>query len=137
MQPSALGRKQSLEVQVAPGVPDIPADRELLFRVLNNLLDNAIKYTPMAGHIELRVEQADAGVLFAVSDDGPGIAPEHGDHIFDRFFHLETAADSKGRGLGLAFCKLAVAAHGGRIWVESKLGQGATFCFTLPVEVTG
>ena len=136
MQPSALSRKQSLEVQAAPGVPDVPADRELLFRVLNNLLDNAIKYTPTEGHIELRVEQAGASVLFTVSDDGPGIPPEHCDHIFDRFFRLESAADSKGSGLGLAFCKLAVEAHGGRIWAESKLGQGATFCFTLPVKAT-
>jgi len=136
MQPSALSRKQRLEVQAAPGVPDVPADRELLFRVLNNLLDNAIKFTPTEGHIELRVEQAGASVLFTVSDDGPGIPPEHCDHIFDRFFRLETAADSKGSGVGLAFCKLAVEAHGGRIWVESKLGQGATFCFTLPVKAT-
>jgi len=98
------------------------------------LLDNAIKFTPTAGHIELRAEPAGDSILFAVSDDGPGIPPEHGDHIFDRFFRLESAPDSKGKGLGLAFCKLAVEAHGGRIWVESKLGQGATFCFTLPVK---
>jgi signal transduction histidine kinase len=137
IQPSALSRKQSLEVRAAPGVPDVPADRGLLLRVLNNLVDNAIKHTPMAGHIELRVEQAGANVLFAISDDGPGIPPEYVDHIFDRFFRLETAADSKGRGLGLAFCKLAVEAHGGRIWVESKPGQGATFCFTLPMEAAG
>ena len=136
MQPSALSRKQSLEVQVAPGVPDVPADRGLIFRVLNNLLDNAIKFTPTEGHIELRIEQAGDSVLFAVSDDGPGIPPEQRDHIFDRFLRLETAADSKGSGLGLAFCKLAVAAHGGRIWVESRPGQGATFCFTLPVKAT-
>jgi signal transduction histidine kinase len=73
-------------------------------------------------------------LLFAVSDTGRGIPPESRQRVFDRFARLENSEGIKGTGLGLAFCKLAVESHGGRIWVESVVGQGATFYFTLPLE---
>ena len=94
-----------------------------------------MKFTLEEGRITLSIEQAGEEVLFAISDTGLGIPPEHRQRIFDRFTRLESAEGIKGTGLGLAFCKLAVEAHGGRIWVESEPGHGATFYFTLPLEI--
>ena len=73
-------------------------------------------------------------MLFAVSDTGPGIAPEARNRIFERFARLDSTRKTKGRGLGLPFCKLAVEAHGGEIWVESTPGKGSRFRLTLPLE---
>jgi len=134
IQPLTLNRKQTLTMQSAQGLPEVSADRDLILRVLTNLLDNAVKFTPREGHITLRVERTEEEMVFAVSDTGPGISPEYRQRIFDRFARPEHAKGIKGTGLGLAFCKLAVEAHGGRIWAESEPGHGATFYFTLPVE---
>lgn len=134
IQPLALNRGQTLAVRVVPGLPRVLADRNMILRVLTNLLDNAVKFAPQEGHITLSVERAGEDLLFVVSDTGPGIPPEYRQRIFDRFARLESAEGLKGSGLGLAFCKLAVEAHGGRIWVESEPGHGATFYFTLPLE---
>jgi NtrC-family two-component system sensor histidine kinase KinB len=133
-QPFALGRKQDLSAQVAPELPEVPADRDLILRVLTNLLDNAVKFTQKNGHIVLSAEWVKDGVLFTVADDGIGIPPEYRRRIFERFTRLESANGVKGTGLGLAFCKLAVEAHGGRIWVESEADKGSQFKFTLPVR---
>jgi NtrC-family two-component system sensor histidine kinase KinB len=133
IQPLALNRGQTLSAQVVPGLPDVPADGELIVRVLTNLLDNAVKFTPKGGLITLATERVGDGMQFAVSDSGPGIPPESRQRVFDRFGRLENAKGFKGTGLGLSFCKVAVEAHGGRIWVESEMGHGATFYFTLPL----
>jgi len=101
---------------------------------LTNLLDNAVKFTPNEGHITLGVELAGEGMLFTVSDTGPGIPAEYRQRIFDRFVRLESVKGLRGTGLGLAFCKLAVEAHGGRIWAESEVNQGSHFRFILPLE---
>lgn len=134
VQPLALNRAQTLEARVSPGLPDVPADGELIVRVLTNLLDNAVKFTPKDGCITLSVDETGDGIQFAVSDTGRGIPPESGQRIFDRFTRLEDAKGFKGSGLGLSFCRVAVEAHGGHIWVESEPGHGATFYFTLPLE---
>ncbi|MBE9507288.1 MAG: GAF domain-containing protein [Chloroflexi bacterium] len=134
IQPVALNRKQTLKMRAASDLPRLPADRNLILRVLTNLLDNAVKFTRMEGHITLSVERTGEEMLFTVSDTGPGIPAELGQRIFDRFTRLENAENIKGTGLGLAFCKLAVEAHGGRIWVESKMGHGSSFRFTLPLK---
>ena len=110
------------------------ADRDLTLRVLTNLLDNAVKFTPRSGHITLSVERVEAELLFTVADDGIGIPPEYRQRIFERFARLENADGVRGTGLGLAFCKLAVEAHRGRIWVESEVDRGSQFKFTLPLE---
>jgi NtrC-family two-component system sensor histidine kinase KinB len=137
VQPLVLNRKQTMAAQIAFDLPKVMADGDLVLRVLTNLLDNAVKFTPLGEHITLSVRQVGQEILFAVSDTGPGIPPESRQRVFDRFARLENAggsSEARGTGLGLAFCKLAVEAHGGRIWVESKMGRGATFCFTLPLE---
>jgi NtrC-family two-component system sensor histidine kinase KinB len=134
IEPFALSKRQMVSVEIAPGLPKVFADRDLVLRVLTNLLDNAVKFTRKDGRITLGVEQDGDDVAFAVSDTGIGIPPEYRHRIFDRFLRLENADEVKGTGLGLAFCKLAVEAHGGRIWVESEEGQGSRFKFTLPVE---
>jgi NtrC-family two-component system sensor histidine kinase KinB len=134
IQPSTVSREQTMEARVPQGLPQLAADSDLILRVLTNLLENAVKFTPRGGHITLSIEEAGEDLLFAVSDTGRGIPPESRQRVFDRFARLENSEGIKGTGLGLAFCKLAVESHGGRIWVESVVGQGATFYFTLPLE---
>jgi len=132
VRPQAIAQQQELEAEIPPGLPYILGDPRLLQRVLLNLLDNALKFTPSGGKIRVSVEQPDPDtVLFSVADTGPGICPEDQERIFERFTR-GTDQVIQGTGLGLAFCKLAVEAHGGRIWVESTPGEGATFKFTLP-----
>lgn len=109
------------------------ADSGLISRVLQNLVGNAIKFTPSGGLVRVAASAElddHPSLLISVSDTGPGIPAEFQEQIFQKFFTGWQGA--KGSGLGLAFCRLAVEAHGGRIWVESQPGQGATFTFTLP-----
>lgn len=117
--------------QLAP----IMADTELIGRVIDNLVSNAFKYTSAGGHIEVRVARQHHGLSIYVQDDGPGIAPEYHERIFEKFTQVTDANGipiRKGTGLGLTFCRLAIRAHGGDIWVESNGYQGSTFIFTLP-----
>jgi signal transduction histidine kinase len=110
----------------------IDCDRGRLIQVLSNLLGNAIKFTPPGGIIEFGVTLSGGGALFSVRDTGPGIAADQLPRIFDRYWQQDGAAGG-GVGLGLAIAKGLVEAHGGRIWVESQLGAGTTFRFTLPI----
>jgi signal transduction histidine kinase len=129
-----------VSVQVAADAPVIRADRRLLRRVFSNLLQNALVHTTSGVAIALSAERdAAAGVRFAVSDTGPGIAPEYHELIFRKFERVQRADSRGGRnsGLGLAFCKLAVEAHGGRIWVQSTVGQGSRFYVLLPERPPG
>jgi len=128
---SAERRRQTVTVDVDPAVKTLNCDANLLRRVLVNLLSNAVKFNHDGGHIKLTVEQDDDEMRFSVEDDGPGIGPELREHVFELFVRGETRR-TKGTGIGLAFCKLAVEAHGGRIWVESELDEGACFTFTIP-----
>jgi len=137
MRPAAASRELSLESCLPETLPVLIGDRDVLQRVLLNLLENALKFTPAGGSVRVGVSQPDPdSLLFAVADTGPGIAPEYHEHIFDQFARVYYA-EAKGTGIGLAFCRLAVEAHGGRIWVESALGEGATFKFVLPLNGKG
>ena len=109
-------------------------DRDIILRVIANLVGNAIKFTPEQGKIGITVKKEGEQAQVAVTDTGPGIPPEYQEKIFEKFGQVE--ADQKGQkrstGLGLTFCKLAVEAHGGKIMVESRVGEGSTFRFWLP-----
>jgi signal transduction histidine kinase len=135
--PMAAERSQSLTWTVAPGIAAVQADRKRILQVLGNLLSNAVKFTPAGGRIALRVTRHGDRVWFAVSDTGPGIPVADQAHIFDRFWQARHARRA-GAGLGLSIARGIVAAHGGRLWVESTPGEGSTFLFDLqPTDSDG
>jgi signal transduction histidine kinase len=132
MRPWAVEKRIHLEVHVETDDFRMRCDHDRLLRVLTNLIGNAIKFTPEEGWVKLCIEDFGADELrFRVSDTGPGIPRAHQAQVFERFWQARETAH-KGAGLGLAIAKGIVEAHGGRIWVESELGKGATFQFTIP-----
>ena len=128
----ANAKKHSVNVSLARNIPQITADRDMLERVLINLFQNAVKYTPTNGKIEFGVKKDGNNTLFWVLDSGPGVDPNYIDRIFDKYTRIHPDERIKGLGLGLAFCRLAVEGHGGRIWVENIPRGGAKFSFTIP-----
>jgi two-component system phosphate regulon sensor histidine kinase PhoR len=109
------------------------ADEEQVSRVINNLLHNAVKFAPDGGIVSVFAQAVDdEDVRICVADNGPGVSKEDQGRIFERFYKQDRARSKGGTGLGLAIARHIVEGHGGRIWVESEPGQGATFCFTLP-----
>jgi signal transduction histidine kinase len=123
-----------VETELAPGLPAVPHDPALIERVVANLLDNAIKHTPPGGLIRVSAAPFASGVCVRVADSGPGIPPDLREEIFSKYFQIrpQNGARLDGVGLGLAFCRLAVTAHGGEIWAEDGAERGAVFAFTLP-----
>ena len=128
--PQAASKEVALDSRVDDALW-VHADRERVIQVLSNLLGNALKFTPAGGRVTVDVRNGDGVAYFAVTDTGPGIRAEDAAHIFDRFWKRETGG-KKGTGLGLFIAKGIVDAHRGKIWVESAVGQGTTFHFTLP-----
>ena len=128
----AEAKKQQVNLAVQEGIPQVVADRNMIERVLINLVQNAIKYTPSNGKIEIGSKMIENEIHFWVLDSGPGVEPDYIDRIFDKYTRIHPDERIKGLGLGLAFCRLAVEGHGGRIWVENLPDGGAKFTFTLP-----
>jgi PAS domain S-box-containing protein len=127
-----------LRNEIPHDLPVVNLDKEKVTRVIANLVDNALKYTPEGGLVTLLAEHSpsDDEIIFQVRDTGPGIPSDFREKIFDRFAQVPGRRGRKrGSGLGLTFCRLAVEAHGGRIWVESVEGQGSSFFFTIPVVI--
>jgi len=121
---------------VRPEAEQLVADAGLLRRVLANLMANAIKHTRRGGYIDFRAWRQDDAFVLSVRDDGEGIPEVDQKRIFNAFEQSRhTVHDRYDTGMGLTFCKLAVEKHGGKIWVESKVGRGSTFYFTIPVDV--
>ena len=126
--PVAQERGVALSASGTPLADLVPCDRERILQVLSNLVGNALSFSPRGGRVSVALSLADGEAWVEVADEGPGIPPEDLPHVFDRFWKSR----SRGTGLGLAIVKGIVDAHGGRVQVESRLGEGATFAFTLP-----
>jgi PAS domain S-box-containing protein len=127
----AASRSLELSRKVAPRLPDVWGDRDRLLQVFENLIGNACKFTQAGGQVTVGAAPGDGGVLFWVADSGAGIDAEDLPHLFDRFWQARNAT-RRAAGLGLHIVKGIVEAHGGRIWVETVLGKGSTFYFTIP-----
>ncbi|MGA8145804.1 MAG: ATP-binding protein [Candidatus Acidiferrales bacterium] len=130
------GRKQiTLEIDVPPALPAVLGDASLLRDVLQNLLDNAIQYTPAGGHIRVSASAGSREAVITVSDTGIGIPLADQERIFERFYRVDAARsrEAGGTGLGLSIAKHIVEAHSGRLWVESNVGQGSRFSFAIPL----
>jgi two-component system phosphate regulon sensor histidine kinase PhoR len=129
-------RKQiTLEIEVPPGLPPVRGDASLLRDVLQNLLDNAIQYTPEGGHILVTAAAQGREAVITVSDTGIGIPASDRERIFERFYRVDAARsrEAGGTGLGLSIAKHIVEAHNGRLWVDSIIGEGSKFSFSVPV----
>jgi signal transduction histidine kinase len=132
--PIATSKKQQINISIPSDIPMVKIDVDMIRRVLINLLENAVKYSPPEGEITLGADLETENVIIWVQDSGPGIPAEEKEHIFDKFTRLNPKGSQKGFGLGLAYCRLAIEGHGGRIWVDSELGKGSRFSFTLPLN---
>jgi signal transduction histidine kinase len=130
-EPQAADKGIEIQVKLDRGLPFVRADATRTRQVLENLLGNALKFTPAGGQVTVRAALEGEGVRFSVSDTGMGIQPEHLPRVFDRYWQARHVRRA-GAGLGLAIAKGIVEAHGGRIWAESAVGKGSTFHFTLP-----
>lgn len=134
IEPAARDKKIGLRFALADDLPMLYIDADMIERVVINLLDNAIKYSFEGGAITVSTATSVQEVYVRIKDTGPGIPPEAQATIFDKFSRVKQRNMPHGVGLGLAFCKLAVDAHGGRIWVRSDNKTGSTFTFALPIE---
>jgi len=127
----------NLRASIPENTPRLPCDAEKVRRTLVNLLGNAIKFTPAGGSVEVfaQILEAERALCFGVRDTGEGIPREAFGRIFEKFGQVQnrSAGRKMSTGLGLTFCKMVVEAHGGRIWVESEIGKGSTFRFTIPL----
>lgn len=131
--PIAQNKKIEIETIVPDELPQVFVDADMIRRVLINLIENAVKFSPAGGKIYLSAREEDTFVQLTVKDTGPGIPPSEHKRIFEKFTRLNVKDGPRGLGLGLAYCRLAVNGHGGQIWVESEPGSGASFIFTLPI----
>jgi two-component system phosphate regulon sensor histidine kinase PhoR len=130
-------KKISISRNEIPSSLSVEADRNYLEQVLINLLDNAIKYTPEGGRVMISaIEKDQREIQFSINDTGIGIPKEDIPRIFERFYRVDKgrSQESGGTGLGLSIVKHLVQAHSGSIWVESQIGKGSTFYFTLPKQ---
>ncbi|MFT3775450.1 MAG: GAF domain-containing sensor histidine kinase [Minicystis sp.] len=128
---------QTLEIAPDGAVEDATFDPELVRRVLQNLTDNALRHNAKNGRVTLEAKADAEYVTFTISDEGPGVPDEMKNAIFDKYVQIGGLnANRSGQGLGLTFCRSAVEAHGGRIWVEDNQPTGTRFCFTIPTKVS-
>lgn len=137
MRPSAEAKKQRLNSDVQlDNAPKFIADAVLIRQSMENLISNAIKYTPEGGEISVKAYIENERFYFTVTDTGIGIPQEHLSHIFESFYRVphETTSAEKGTGLGLSLVKNVIERHDGEVWVTSEVGQGSTFGFWLPLK---
>ena len=138
LRPRATLSSHELRAQCEAAPPSVPLDADLMRRVLENMLENAIKYSPHGSKVVVSATGAPDGLRLEVSDEGRGIATEHRERVFDVHTRLERDSDveaPQSRGLGLAFCKIVVEAHGGKIWIEDAVPHGSRFFIHIPRAV--
>ena len=131
--PSVEGRRQSISTSLPVRQAALWVDPDMVRRILTNLIENAVKFTPAEGKLEVGARNDDKWLELWVKDNGPGIPTADQERIFEKFTRLRGKDKPAGLGVGLAFCRLAVLGHGGRIWVQSEPGKGTEFHFTLPL----
>jgi signal transduction histidine kinase len=131
LNPVASQKSIGIKLDTEHDLPEVLADRERIRQALSNLIGNSVKFSPSGTTIELRAKRGADGVVFSVCDHGPGMNEEQLSHAFDRFWQSRRT-DREGAGLGLAITRGIIEAHGGRIWAQSRAGEGSTFYFTLP-----
>ena len=132
--PLVESRKIRIERRGFEGLPALRMDNERILQALRNVIGNAVKFTPEGGRVTISGRLVDQGIEVSVTDTGPGIPPEKLTVIFDKYQQAYAAGSYriKGTGLGLSIAKHIVSSHGGRIWAESKPGEGSAFIFILP-----
>jgi signal transduction histidine kinase len=130
-----MTHNHQIQLSLPPALPLVQADPRRARQVLRNLVENAVKYSPEGGAITIETDVTADHVQISVTDQGIGIEPQHLDHIFNRFFQVDSASTRQvgGSGLGLSICRAIVEAHGGLVWAESQAGVGSTFFFTIPL----
>jgi PAS domain S-box-containing protein len=133
VEPTVKAKQGTIVTYLPRQLPPIWVDEDMARRVLINLMENAVKFTAQDGKFGVGARQEEKWIHIWVEDNGPGIPASEHERIFDKFTRLRSGAKSSGLGIGLAFCRLAVLGHGGRIWVESEPGKGSAFHFTFPV----
>jgi len=136
MYPLADSKKIKIDVRLTEGLPPLNIDVDKIKQVLINIIGNAIKFSPEGASININVKKKNEYILFEIQDFGLGIPKNEHEKIFDMFFQSESIRNKniKGTGLGLPISKAIIEAHGGRIWVDSKIDKGSTFSFTLPIK---
>jgi signal transduction histidine kinase len=131
--PVAETKNQIINLRIPADIPPVMVDADMIRRVIINLIENAVKYSPPEGEISIGAVIETNQAKIWVQDSGPGIPVKEQAYVFDKFTRLNPEGSQKGFGLGLAYSRLAIEGHGGKIWVESEAGQGSRFCFTLPL----
>jgi signal transduction histidine kinase len=134
---SVITAKHKLEIAALVDLPLVQADKIRIGQVITNLVENATKFSPEGSPIVIEGKRENDSVILSVEDKGEGISTEAQVNLFNRFYQAERVVSGKtrGTGLGLAICKGIVEAQGGKIWVESRVGQGSRFSFSLPAEL--
>ncbi|MCJ7825605.1 MAG: HAMP domain-containing histidine kinase, partial [Anaerolineales bacterium] len=134
--PRAVNKQIILDVELEEEMEQVEVDATLIRQAIANLVDNALKYTAADGHVSIHASQQDDFQIVQVKDDGPGIAPTDQARLFEKFYRARRreALNVKGTGLGLAIVKSIIQQHGGRVAVESKLGEGSTFTIWFPIH---
>jgi two-component system phosphate regulon sensor histidine kinase PhoR len=132
--PQVERKKQIIVVHLDPSLDRVPADPERIREVINNILHNAIKFTPEGGTITLSSHATPDSVIATMADTGTGISATDLTRVFERFYKADKSRAQSGTGLGLAIAKHIIQAHGGKIWAESEIGKGSVFSFGLPLN---
>jgi signal transduction histidine kinase len=134
LQPLSSDKRQEIHADLEP-MFSLEMDAVLIQEVILNLIENAVKYTPNDGHIEIKTQEVEDKVIFTVKDSGPGIPPADRKHLFEKFFRGQAQKSQiKGTGLGLYLVKYFIELHGGEVFLESEVGKGTRVGFTLPLE---